>query len=85
MSILSYGTSKQTADVWLKYLDEDPVRIILADNEMLIYDLKLSFISLLNSPLSHASPGSISISLNSTVIPSNKVTTINFYIRLSQL
>jgi hypothetical protein len=58
--------------VWVKYLDEDPVRITLADDEMLINDLKLSFISLLNSPLSSASPGSIRISLNSTVIPSNK-------------
>jgi WD40 repeat protein len=71
-SCVIVGTSKQTADVWLQYLDEDPVRIRLADNEMLIYELKLSFISLLNSPLSSASPGSIMISLNSTVIPSNK-------------
>ena len=58
--------------MWVKYLDEDPVRITLADDKMLINDLKLSFISLLNSPLSSASPGSIRISLNSTVIPSNK-------------
>jgi hypothetical protein len=67
-----YFTSKQNTDAWVKYLDEDPVRITLADNEMPINDLKLSFLSLLNSPLSYASPGSIRISLNSTVIPSNK-------------
>ena len=70
--IVMTSLSKQNTDVWVKYLDEDPVRITLADDEMLIYGLKLSFISLLNSPLSSDSPGSIRISLNSTVIPSNK-------------
>jgi hypothetical protein len=70
--VIVTSLSKQNTDVWVKYLDEDPVRITLADDEMLINDLKFSFISLLNSPLSSASPGSIRISLNSTVIPSNK-------------
>jgi WD40 repeat protein len=65
-------SSNQELIVWLKYLDEEPVRILLSNNKALIYDLKISFISMVNSPLSSASPGSIRISFNSIIIPSNK-------------
>jgi hypothetical protein len=60
-SFVFVGTEKQTDYVWLKYLDQDPVCIPVADDEMLIHELKLLFISQLNSPLSSTSPGNMKI------------------------